>query len=124
MSVYDELEIRPVINAYATLTRLGGVRLVEIGSSAGTTRTELEQAFSEQTAAVFWFQGAMTGRGDLPLPVVIEAARARGVPVVVDAAAQLPPVENLWRFTEMGADLAVFSGGKDLRGPQSSGLIL
>jgi L-seryl-tRNA(Ser) seleniumtransferase len=44
--------------------------------------------------------------------------------VIVDAAAQLPPVSDLWRYTEMGADLAIFSGGKDLRGPQSSGLIL
>jgi molecular chaperone DnaK len=43
---------------------------------------------------------------------------------VVDAAAQLPPPENLWRFTHMGADLAVFSGGKDLHGPQSAGLVL
>jgi D-glucosaminate-6-phosphate ammonia-lyase len=46
------------------------------------------------------------------------------VPVLVDAAAQLPPVENLWRFTQMGADLAIFSGGKGLCGPQSSGLVL
>jgi L-seryl-tRNA(Ser) seleniumtransferase len=36
----------------------------------------------------------------------------------------VPPVENLWRFTQMGAALAIFSGGKDLRGPQSSGLVL
>ena len=42
----------------------------------------------------------------------------------MDAAAQLPPVENLWRFTEMGADLAIFSGGKGLCGPQSSGLVV
>ncbi|HZP83103.1 MAG TPA: aminotransferase class V-fold PLP-dependent enzyme [Chthonomonadaceae bacterium] len=111
-------------NGYDHAVRQVGVKVVEIGSDAGTEREELERAFSEQTAAVFWFQGAMTGKSDLPLPVVIEMAKARGVPVVVDAAAQLPPVENLWRFTQMGADLAVFSGGKDLRGPQSSGLIL
>jgi uncharacterized pyridoxal phosphate-dependent enzyme len=111
-------------NGYDHAVRQVGVRLVEIGSSADTTRGELEQAFSSQTAAVFWFQGAMTGPGDLPLPVVIEVAKAHGVPVIVDAAAQLPPVSNLWNFTQMGADLAVFSGGKDLRGPQSSGLIL
>jgi L-seryl-tRNA(Ser) seleniumtransferase len=111
-------------NGYDQAVRQAGVRLVEIGDSTGTTRAELEQALSPQTAAFVWFQGAMTGSGDLPLPEVIEVARARGVPVIVDAAAQLPPVSNLWRFTEMGADLAVFSGGKDLRGPQSSGLIL
>ena len=55
---------------------------------------------------------------------MIGIAKARGAPVIVDAAAQLPPVENLWRFTRIGADVAIFSGGKDLRGPQSSGLIL
>lgn len=66
----------------------------------------------------------MTGHGDLPLETVIRIADAQGVPVIVDAAAQLPPTENLWRFTEMGAALAIFSGGKDLRGPQVSGLIV
>ena len=111
-------------NGYDHAVRQVGVRVVEIGYSTGTARWELEQAISPQTAAIFWFQGGMSGRGDLPLPVVIEVAKARGVPVVVDGAAQLPPVDNLWRFTELGVDLAIFSGGKDLRGPQSSGLIL
>jgi seryl-tRNA(Sec) selenium transferase len=65
------------------------------------------------------------GRGALPLDETIRISHERGVPVVVDAAAQLPPVENLWRYTrDLGADLAVFSGGKDLRGPQASGLIV
>src|SRR4051794_37362363 len=47
---------------------------------------------------------------DLPLTEVIEVARAHNIPVVVDAAAQLPLVSNLWTFTQMGADLAIFSG--------------
>ena len=60
-----------------------------------------------------------------PLAETVEIAHAHGIPVVVDAAAQLPPTENLWRFTrELGADLAVFSGGKDLHGPQASGLLV
>jgi L-seryl-tRNA(Ser) seleniumtransferase len=59
------------------------------------------------------------------LEQVVELAHARGVPVVVDAAAQIPPVSNLWHYTtELGADLAIFSGGKGIRGPQNSGLIL
>src|SRR5690606_27380306 len=66
--------------------------------------------------------------GQVPLEEAIAIARRRGVPLIVDAAAQIPPVENLWRFTApdigMGADLAIFSGGKGLCGPQSSGLIL
>jgi D-glucosaminate-6-phosphate ammonia-lyase len=111
-------------NGYDHAVRQVGVRVVEIGCAEGTRREELEEAISPQTAAIFWFQGAMTGKGDLPLSEVIRVGREWGVPIIVDAAAQLPPVENLWRFTEMGADLAIFSGGKDLRGPQSSGLIL
>lgn len=111
-------------NGYDHAVRQVGVKLVEIGTSLGTHEWELESAINENTAAVFWFQGAMTGRGDLPLQTVCDIANAHEVPVIVDAAAQLPPTENLWRFTQMGAALAVFSGGKDLRGPQSSGLIV
>jgi L-seryl-tRNA(Ser) seleniumtransferase len=61
----------------------------------------------------------------LPLADVVRIAKVRGIPVIVDAAAQLPPVENLWHFTkDLGADIAVFSGGKALRGPQASGLMV
>ncbi|HLV37279.1 MAG TPA: aminotransferase class V-fold PLP-dependent enzyme [Spirillospora sp.] len=111
-------------NGYDYAVRQTGVKLVEIGSEQGTTRADLEAAITSRTAAFFWFQGMMTTPNDLPLPEVIDIAHRHGVPVVVDAAAQLPPVSNLWDFTQQGADLALFSGGKDLRGPQSSGLIL
>ena len=58
----------------------------------------------------------------MPLPEVIEIAHARGVPVIVDAAAQIPPVSNLWHFTrDLGADLAIFSGGKGLCGRSRPG---
>ena len=56
--------------------------------------------------------------GDLPLAKAIEIATAHGVPLIVDGAAQLPPVENLWKFTQMAAVAPICSGGKDLRGPQ------
>lgn len=111
-------------NGYDHAVRQVGVKIVEIGMALSTYPWELERAINERTAAIFWFQGAMSGHGDLPLPTVIEIANRHNVPVVVDGAAQLPPVENLWRFTEMGAALTVFSGGKDLRGPQSSGLVV
>jgi D-glucosaminate-6-phosphate ammonia-lyase len=111
-------------NGYDHAVRQVGVKIVEIGMALSTYPWELERAITEQTAAIFWFQGAMSGNGDLPLPTVIEIAKRYNVPVVVDGAAQLPPVENLWRYTEMGAALAVFSGGKDLRGPQASGLVV
>ncbi|MCL5995354.1 MAG: hypothetical protein M1546_04775 [Chloroflexi bacterium] len=111
-------------NGYDHAVRMVGVKLVEVGSATHTEPADLDAAITDKTAAFVWFQGAMSGRGDFPLAQVIERCSARRVPVIVDAAAQLPPVENLWRFTQMGATCAIFSGGKDLRGPQSSGLVL
>lgn len=104
--------------------RMTGARLVEIGSPSGTTPGELEAALSERTAAVFYFPKGEVERGELPLETAVGICRPRGVPVVVDAAAQIPPAGNLWSFTGRGADLAIFSGGKGLRGPQSSGLVV
>jgi L-seryl-tRNA(Ser) seleniumtransferase len=111
-------------NGYDHAVRSVGVKMVEIGTPERTDPAELEAAINENTALVFWTQGAMSGPGDIPIEQFIKIAHAHGVPVLIDAAAQLPPVENLWRYTQMGADLVVFSGGKDLHGPQSSGLIL
>ncbi len=113
-------------NGYDYAVRQTGAQIIEIGTEGETTSAaDLEAAISERTAAVFWFHGGLTTPQDLPLPDVIHVAHAHNIPVVVDAAAQLPPVSNLWYFTqELGADLALFSGGKDLRGPQSSGLML
>lgn len=111
--------------AYLPAVPLTGATLVEIGSEPEMHPAELEAAISERTAAVLYVAGEHMSAGALPLPEVIEIAHARGVPVIVDAAAQLPPPENLWHFTrELGADLVIFSGGKDLRGPQASGLVV
>ncbi len=111
-------------NGYDHAVRSVGVKMVEIGTPQHTDPAEMEKAINENTAFVFWTQAGMNGPGDIPLEKFIEIAHAHGLPVLIDAAAQLPPVENLWRFTQMGADLVVFSGGKDLHGPQASGLIL
>ncbi len=108
-------------NGYDYAARQTGARLVEIGPEDG----ELEEAISDRTACVLWFAGAHFAQGAYPLDEVVRVAHERAVPVIVDAAAQIPPISNLWRFTrEIGADIAIFSGGKGLRGPQSSGLIL
>ncbi len=109
---------------YDFAIRQAGGTLVEIGSTEGTSAEDMEQAINERTAAIFYFYNITRMEGLVPLEQGIEIAKRRGVPLIVDAAAQLPPVENLWRFTHMGADLALFSGGKGLCGPQSSGLIL
>lgn len=114
---------------YAFAIRQAGGKMVEIGSEQGATPEELEAAISPNTAAVFVFYQTVRVQadrvpGEIPLDQQIAIAHRHGVPLIVDAAAQLPPVENLWKFTHMGADLALFSGGKGLCGPQSSGLIL
>lgn len=110
---------------YDTAIRLAGARIIGVGDRLQTFPWELEAAITPRTAMVFYTAGDHLAAGALSLPETVEIAHARGVPVVVDAAAQLPPTENLWRFTrELGADLAIFSGGKDLRGPQASGLIV
>ena len=107
-------------NTYDFAVQQAGLKFIEIEPSVSALRA----AINERTACIFWFQGAMNSPNDIPLAEMIAIAAERDIPVIVDAAAQLPPVENLWCFTEMGAAIALFSGGKDLRGPQPTGLML
>lgn len=109
---------------YDFAVRQAGGKLVEIGTEEGALKEDLIAAINDQTAAVFVFYKNLMMDGQIPLDEQIEIAHQYGIPVIVDAAAQIPPVENLWRFTQQGADLAIFSGGKGLCGPQSSGLIV
>ena len=84
-----------------------------------------EAAMGDRTAGIFCFPGALDWEEALPLEVLVDIGRRNRIPVIVDAAAQLPPVERLWEYTRgYGADLAIFSGGKYIRGPQSTGMIL
>lgn len=108
-------------NGYDYAARQTGARLVELGPEDG----ELEEAINEHTACVLFFAGAHYAREALPIEEVVRIAHERNIPVIVDAAAQIPPIANLWHFTkEIGVDIAIFSGGKGLRGPQPSGLVL
>ncbi len=115
-------------NGYDHAVRAAGARFVEVGfneitANAGVRRTEAweyEAAFGPNTAGVLY--GYATGTQP-PLEDVVAVARRRGLPVLVDAAAELPPRENLRRILATGADLVAFSGGKALRGPQSTGLL-
>jgi L-seryl-tRNA(Ser) seleniumtransferase len=110
---------------YDAAIAMSGVTIRQIGNIQQTFDWELESAITERTAAVLYVAGSHLPQVALPLPEVVRIAKKKGIPVIVDAAAQLPPVENLWHFTqELGADVAVFSGGKALRGPQASGLMV
>ncbi len=111
-------------NLYDRSLVAAGAKLVYAGEAdKAPSRREMEMAITENTAAVVYF--IYHGRdASLPLEEVVAIAHGRGIPVIVDAAAQNPPAENLWRFTALGADMVIFSGGKTLRGPQDSGLVL
>lgn len=111
-------------NCYDKSIEAAGGVLRWVGDADETLPFQLEGSLTDEVAGVFYFANSLYERGSLPLGEVCEIAHAKGVPVVVDAAAQLPPVENLWRFTKDGADLVIFSGGKTLCGPQASGLMV
>ena len=103
---------------YDHAIRNAGVKMIEV-----ETREELENAISPQTAMMFFLNFAdPTGR--IHREEFVEISKKHQIPTLNDAAADVPPVENLWRYTKMGFDLVGFSGGKGLRGPQSAGLLL
>ncbi len=104
--------------------RVAGGVLVDIGLARRTQPYELDEAITERTAAVAYLISPFTSPpGILSLEQVIALAHRRGVPVIVDAASMLPPRENLTKFLRLGADLVSFSGGKGIRGPQSTGIL-
>jgi L-seryl-tRNA(Ser) seleniumtransferase len=87
------------------------------------TAKELEAAINEKTA-MMWFLNYNNTIGKIRHEEFIGLGKKHGVPTFNDCAADVPPVENLWKYTAMGYDLVAFSGGKGLRGPQSAGLLL
>jgi uncharacterized pyridoxal phosphate-dependent enzyme len=109
-------------NPYDYAARQTGARLIEIEPDGDDLEREVA---NPKTACVLFFGGEALAPGARPLPEVLEIAHSMSVPVIVDAAAQIPPVSNLWHYTrDLGADAAIFSGGKGLRGPQSSGVVV
>lgn len=98
-----------------------GGKLVFVGDEKGATDDDILGAIGEKTAAVVHFLGKQSRE---QLERIVSGADETGVPVMVDAAAQLPPRSNLVEIVGIGASLVTFSGGKGLRGPQNSGLVL
>jgi len=109
-------------NGYDHAVRQVGVTLVEFGMMKETHPWEMKAAINERTVAVVHFPEFDSYR-NLPLKEVIAIAKEANIPVIVDASSEIPPVEDLHRYSDMGADLTVFSGGKDICGPQPTGLI-
>lgn len=115
-------------NGYDHAVRAAGARLVEVGmneivSGAGVRRTEAweyQAAFGPQTAGILYVYDVDARP---PLAEVVRVAQERGLPVLVDAAGELPPRANLKAIIAAGADLVAFSGGKAIRGPQATGIL-
>ena len=110
---------------YDAAIRLAGSKIVTVGDAIQTFEYQLEAGINQSTSAILYCAGSHLAAPVLSLEKTIKIAKQYGIPVIVDAAAQLPPLSNLWHFSrDSGADLVIFSGGKGLRGPQSSGLIV
>ena len=95
-----------------------GAKIVEV-----ETRQEMEAAINEKTA-MMWFYNNNNKVGKIQDVEFVAVGKKFGIATMNDCAADVPPVENLWKYTQMGFDLVCFSGGKGLRGPQSAGLLL
>jgi len=114
-------------NAHDHALRAGRAILEEVGQLGNpevrpTAPWQIEAAIHAGTAAVLWVD--MQAEGAVSLEDTVAVAHRHRLPVIVDAAASLPPRENLQRFVGAGADLVAFSGGKALGGPQASGILV
>lgn len=110
-------------NPYWLMVRLAGAKVVEANLAKDGGDSQLEASLNDRTAAIVHFV-AYSPDSDLSIERVINIGKKHDVPVIVDAAAEFPPFSNLRRWSDMGADLTVFSGGKGICGPQSTGLVL
>ena len=106
------------MGAYCRALTNAGAKLVEVKS-----RKDLQKAINDKTA-MMWFLNKYDSKGEIQHQEWIEVGKKHGIPTFNDCASDVPPVENLFKYTRMGYDLVAFSGGKGLRGPQSAGLLL
>jgi uncharacterized pyridoxal phosphate-dependent enzyme len=105
-------------NPFDHQLRSTGVKLVEI-----ETREELRKAVNPKTAMMH-FTNFANAAGQIKVEEWVKLAKEYNIPSFIDAAADTPPVSHLWDYTNMGYDLAAFSGGKAIRGPQCAGLLI
>ena len=103
---------------YVHALTLTGIRLVEV-----ETVQDVENAINEKTA-MMWFLNYAAPDGKIQHEEWVALGKKYKIPTMNDIAADVPPVENLWKYNDMGFDLVCISGGKALRGPQSAGILM
>jgi D-glucosaminate-6-phosphate ammonia-lyase len=109
---------------YDQALRTAGAVLVEAGEADACTSRAIEAAIGPRTAALIYIVSPGLAERGVGPERMAEIAHAHGLPLIVDAASTLPPVGHLRRWTDTGADLVILSGGKGIRGPQNTGLLV
>ncbi|MQG87915.1 MAG: aminotransferase class V-fold PLP-dependent enzyme [SAR202 cluster bacterium] len=109
---------------YDHLYLIPGARFVEVGRPTDCTVDELAGAITQNTAGFVHLESPFKEHLGVPLNELVDLAHSHNLPVLADGASMLPPRENLTKYTEQGADLVSFSGGKAIRGPQSTGFLV
>jgi L-seryl-tRNA(Ser) seleniumtransferase len=115
---YEVIQQKSHRSGYEHQMELCGAKIVTV-----ETRKELESAINERTGMMFFLNKADPD-GNIRAEEFVKIGKERGIPTMNDAASDATPKENLWKYTRMGFDLVIFSGGKALRGPQATGLLL
>ena len=110
--------------AYDQAMRLAGATFVEVEDDGAPPVQALRAAVGAGTAAILCMAHRLSDPSSVSLDDLVSIARAAGVPLIVDAASECPPPSTLTRFWKAGADLTIFSGGKSIMGPQSTGLVI
>ncbi len=87
------------------------------------TISDVEKAINDKTA-LLWFLNIQADKGSITHEQWVALGKKYKIPTMIDIAADVPPVSNLWKFNEMGFDLVCISGGKAIRGPQSAGILM
>ncbi len=109
---------------YDQALRTAGAVLVEAGEADACTPAAIEAVIGPRTAALIYIVSPGLAERGVGPERMAEIAHAHGLPLIVDAASTLPPVGHLRRWTDTGADLVILSGGKGIRGPQNTGLLV
>jgi len=112
-------------NPYCRNLAIPCTKIIKVGTKDDYSLEDIESAITDKTVAIaFVFFTSKRGCDLESLKEVVKMGKKHGIPVIVDAAAELPPIENLRDIVATGADLVAFSGGKDIRGPNDTGFII
>jgi len=110
-------------NPYLHLVDIPGAKIKIVGGQSGVKKEDIQEAIDDDVAGILHFFYEPQDN-ELPLEEVLAIAHEHKIPLILDAAAELPPATNLKKFIGFGCDVVIFSGGKDIGAPSDTGVIL